>query len=185
MEHKSEVLSCKFTPDGTCIAASAIDGTIKVWDTRLGKLIQHYNAHDRPVNRIAFHPLGYHMASVSSDNKIKIWELKQGRLGWTVFGHEGEIRAIDFNEKGDYFATGGDDKMVMIWMSNFDRELNNTGRGVDENFKEKANGDGVQPLFKSNKLGLDIPVANEPISSNVNATNVSNDNGKTKPEARS
>ncbi len=52
-------------------------------------MIQHYNAHDRPVNRIAFHPLGYHMASVSSDNKIKIWELKQGRLGWTVFGHEG------------------------------------------------------------------------------------------------
>lgn len=48
----------------------------------------------------------------------------------------------------------------MIWMSNFDRELNNTGRGVEENFKEKINGDGVQPLFKSNKLGLDIPVAN-------------------------
>lgn len=185
MEHKSEVLSCKFTPDGTCIAASAIDGTIKVWDTRLGKLIQHYNAHDRPANRIAFHPLGYHMASVSSDNKIKIWELKQGRLGWTVFGHEGEIRAIDFNEKGDYFATGGDDKMVMIWMSNFDRELNNTGRGVDENFKEKANGDGVQPLFKSNKLGLDIPVVNDPISSNANATNLSNENGKAKPEIRS
>jgi centriolar protein POC1 len=56
--------------------------------------------------------------------------LKQGRLGWTVFGHEGEIRAIDFNEKGDYFATGADDKLVMIWMSNFDRELNNNGRGV-------------------------------------------------------
>lgn len=55
----------------------------------------------------------------------------------------------------------------MIWMSNFDRELNNTGRGVEENFKEKMNGDGVQPLFKSNKLGLDLPVFNEP-GSNAN-----------------
>jgi WD40 repeat protein len=101
------------------------------------------------------------MASVSSDNKIKIWELKQGRLGWTVFGHEGEIRTIDFNEKGDYFATGGDDKLVMIWMTNFDRDLNNAGRGVENNFREKANGDGLQPLFKSNKLALDNPPAYE------------------------
>lgn len=100
------------------------------------------------------------MASVSSDNKIKIWQLKQGRLGWTVFGHEGQIRTIDFNEKGDYFATGGDDKLVMIWMSNFDRQLNSTGRGVEQNFKEKINGDGVQPLFKSNKLGLEVPAFN-------------------------
>ena len=147
------MLSCKFTPDGTCIAASAIDGTIKLWDTRLGKLIQHYNAHERPVNRIAFHPLGYHMASVSSDNKVKIWELKQGRLGWTVFGHEGDIRTVEFNEKGDYFATGADDKLVMIWMSNFDREVSEGGRGVQDNFREKANGDGIQPLFRSNKMG--------------------------------
>ena len=58
-----------------------------MWDTRLGKLIQHYNAHDNAVNRLAFHPFGYHMASVSNDGKIKIWDLKQGRLGWTVFGH--------------------------------------------------------------------------------------------------
>ena len=96
------------------------------------------------------------MASVSSDNKIKIWELKQGRLGWTVFGHEGDVRTIEFNEKGDYFATGGDDKLVMIWMSNFDRELNNAGRGVENNFKEKSNGNALQPLFKSNKLSSDI-----------------------------
>lgn len=83
--------------------------------------------------------------------------MKQGRLGWTVFGHEGEVRTIEFNEKGDHFATGGDDKLVMIWNSNFDRELNNSGRGVETNFKEKSNGEGLQPLFKSNKLSADIP----------------------------
>lgn len=45
----------------------------------------------------------------------------------------------------------------MIWNSNFDRDLNNSGRGVETNFKEKINGDGLQPLFKSNKLSSDIP----------------------------
>jgi centriolar protein POC1 len=106
-----------------------------MWDTRLGKLIQHYNAHDRAVNRLAFHPHGYHMSSVSNDGKIKIWDLKQGRLGWTVLGHEGEIKTIKFNEKGDYFATGAEDKLVMIWMSNFDKNINGNGRMVENNFK--------------------------------------------------
>lgn len=45
----------------------------------------------------------------------------------------------------------------MIWNSNFDRDLSNAGRGVENNFKEKINGDGLQPLFKSNKIALEIP----------------------------
>lgn len=45
---------------------------------------------------------------------------------------------------------------MMIWMSNFDRELNNAGRGVENNFKEKSNGNALQPLFKSNKLSSDL-----------------------------
>lgn len=88
-EHKASVLSCKFTPDGTCVAGASLDGTIKVWDTRLSKLIQHYNAHDSAINKISFHPLGCHMASVSNDNKIKIWNLKKGTLDWTLYGHTG------------------------------------------------------------------------------------------------
>lgn len=97
------------------------------------------------------------MASVSNDNKIKIWDLKQGTLGWTLYGHEGEIKSLNFSEKGDYFATGGSDKLVMVWMTNFDKEMHGKhhlnaekGRKMETNFKEKVNGDGVQPLFKSN-----------------------------------
>jgi len=37
-------------------------------------------------------------------------------------------------------------------MSNFDKNINGKGRVVENNFKEKINGDGVLPLFKSNKL---------------------------------
>ena len=91
------MLSCKFTPDGTCVAAASIDGTIKVWDTRLSKMIQHYNAHESAINQIAFHPLGCHMASVSNDNKIKIWDLKKGNLEWTLYGHTGEIKCLNFS----------------------------------------------------------------------------------------
>lgn len=54
----------------------------------------------------------------------------------------------------------------MIWNSNFDRDFNNAGRGVENNFKEKVNGDGLQPLFKSNKLTADVSTENT--YSNIN-----------------
>ena len=44
---------------------------------------------------------------------------------------------------------------MMIWMSNFDKEVSPGGRTVENNFREKANGEGVQPLFRSNKLSAD------------------------------
>jgi centriolar protein POC1 len=31
-----------FHPSGTCIAAASTDSTVKVWDIRMNKLLQHY-----------------------------------------------------------------------------------------------------------------------------------------------
>ena len=41
-------LSCRFVnhvefhPSGTCIASAGTDSTVKVWDIRMNKLLQHY-----------------------------------------------------------------------------------------------------------------------------------------------
>ena len=32
----------EFHPNGTCIAAGGTDSTVKVWDIRMNKLLQHY-----------------------------------------------------------------------------------------------------------------------------------------------
>lgn len=149
-DHKGAVLSCKFSPDGTCAVGSGIDGTIKVWDVRNNKLIQHYNAGSKAVNRVSFHPYGYHLCSVSDEGKIKVWEMKEGRLGWTLYGHTGAVKTVNFCEKGDYFATGGDDNLVMIWKSNFDVGLGIPNRVNSSNYIQKDNNQ-LQPLFKSNK----------------------------------
>lgn len=36
-----------FHPSGTCIAAAGTDNTVKVWDIRTHKLLQHYQGERR------------------------------------------------------------------------------------------------------------------------------------------
>jgi len=38
----SYVNHAAFHPSGTCIAAASTDSTVKVWDIRTNKLLQHY-----------------------------------------------------------------------------------------------------------------------------------------------
>lgn len=38
----SFVTSVDFHPSGTCIAAAGMDNTVKVWDVRTHRLLQHY-----------------------------------------------------------------------------------------------------------------------------------------------
>lgn len=37
-----------FHPSGTCIAAASTDSTVKVWDIRMNKLLQHYTGRADP-----------------------------------------------------------------------------------------------------------------------------------------
>ena len=40
--------SVAFHPSGTCIAAAGTDSTVKVWDIRMNKLLQHYQGESLP-----------------------------------------------------------------------------------------------------------------------------------------
>ena len=110
--------SLRFHPDGTCIASASSDKTIKIWDIRSQRLIQHYDAHTDAVNSVAFHPNGRFLVSASNDSTLKVWDLSQGRVLYTLYGHEGASNAVHFSPCGDYFTSAGSDSVVMVWKSN-------------------------------------------------------------------
>lgn len=66
------VNAVEFHPDGTCIASASADQTIKVWDIRTNRLLQHYPAHADQVNCISFHPSGGYLLSGSNDTSLKV-----------------------------------------------------------------------------------------------------------------
>ena len=142
-----------FHPDGTCIASGSADQTVKLWDIRTNKLLQHYPAHMDAVSNIAFHPSGNYLASSSDDTSLKIWDLREGHLFYTLNGHEGATTCVAFSPQGDYFASGATDDQVMVWKTNFDEadkeadappQAAPAGKGSKPMIRDKTNHQGVQ-----------------------------------------
>jgi centriolar protein POC1 len=123
------VSSVAFHPSGTIVASASIDKSIKLFDIRTHKLIQHYgDAHGSGketsggVNSICFGgERGEWMISTGNDGLVKIWDLKEGHLLYTLYGHKyGATTAAMFSPNGDFFASGGADSQVMVWKSNLE-----------------------------------------------------------------
>lgn len=115
-----------------------MDRSIKLFDIRTHKLIQHYGDAHGPssvqssiegspgfsggVNSISFGGRnGEWLISTGMDGLVKVWDVKEGHLFYTLHGHKnGPTTNAVFSPKGDFFATGGSDSQVMVWKSNFD-----------------------------------------------------------------
>ena len=67
--------SVSFSTDGERLASAGADGTVKIWNSRTGKLIKRFLAHKGFASSVAFHPDRDHVVSVGADRLVKVWDL--------------------------------------------------------------------------------------------------------------
>jgi eukaryotic-like serine/threonine-protein kinase len=84
---KTGVHSVAFSSDGERLASASGDGTVKVWNSRTGKVIQTIPAHKGFASSVAFHPDGDHLISVGADKLVKVWYLAADPFPRKVFEH--------------------------------------------------------------------------------------------------
>ena len=118
LRDRTEVNSVAFSPDGEQLAAAGGDGTIKVWNSKTGKVVQTLATHTDSVYAVAFHPEGKHLASVDAGRKAKVWDLTTGQ---EVFAcpsdaehNIGTAYGVAFSPDGRHVATGSDGA-VNVW----------------------------------------------------------------------
>ena len=82
--------------DSKLVAAGFNDNVVRVWDVKLGHLLEHFEGHTDGISSIAFSPNTHEIISGSLDKTIKKWELrgddktpplKGGRCIKTFEGH--------------------------------------------------------------------------------------------------
>lgn len=63
----------RYSPDGSLLSIGFSDGTLRLFDTRVGSMIHEWKAHAEEMTALAFTQDMKYLASASSDGTIRIW----------------------------------------------------------------------------------------------------------------
>ncbi|KAF9097458.1 hypothetical protein BGX29_008066, partial [Mortierella sp. GBA35] len=106
--HADEVTCISYSPDGTQIATSSEDDTVRIWSTLSGYVFG--------VNCVAYSPTGQYIASAGTDKTVRLWTAGGGGLEDPGSGRDFDrIKCIDISPDCSRIVTGRDDGTIQLW----------------------------------------------------------------------
>ncbi|KZT25720.1 coatomer subunit alpha-2 [Neolentinus lepideus HHB14362 ss-1] len=119
-ESKSNrVKGLAFHPTQPLLAASLHNGSVQLWNYRMGVLVDRFEEHEGPVRGVDIHPSRPLLASGGDDYKIKVWDIRpqNRRCLFTLHGHLDYVRTVQFHHEMPWILSCSDDQTIRIWNS--------------------------------------------------------------------
>lgn len=112
----NRVKGLSFHPKLSWVLASLHNGTIQLWDYRIGSMIDKFEEHEGgPVRGVCFHVSQPLFVSGGDDYKIKVWNYKLRRCIFTLLGHLDYIRTVEFHHEYPWVLSASDDQTIRVW----------------------------------------------------------------------
>jgi WD40 repeat protein/serine/threonine protein kinase len=148
-EHSDWLNYVNFSPDGTRLITTSIDGTAKVWDIESGQVIHTLGDHTGFVWDAAFSSDGRHIAT-ADEAASHIWDAASGEKLLTLSGHTAGTSQLAFSPVESKLATASFDGTAKVWDVETGEELLSLTSHTDVVFDVAFSPDGTRLATASN-----------------------------------
>ncbi|KAM9323052.1 sperm-associated antigen 16 protein-like [Pholidichthys leucotaenia] len=114
-EHSDWLSGCSFHPDGSKLATTSGDTTVRLWDFACGLCVLTLSGHTQPTWGCSFHSSGHFLASCSADRTAKLWDLNSQRCRFTMRRHVASVNSVCFLTASNLLLTCSADKTLALW----------------------------------------------------------------------
>lgn len=94
--HSDSVLGLRFSPDGSQLASSSADRTIRILNSMTGEVERTLEGHTHHVLALAWQDAGVELATAGADQTVKVWDPASGSQRRTITGFPKEVTSISF-----------------------------------------------------------------------------------------
>jgi WD40 repeat protein len=116
--HRWTVYGVAWSPDGSLLASSGWDHTIRLWDPATGACVQVLLDLDHPetiFSGVAWSPDGHLLASGTFLQGVLVWDVTARSPRWADRAHATWVRRLAWSPDGTRLVGGDEDGHVYLW----------------------------------------------------------------------